>query len=150
MRPVLEYASSVWDPHNKGLQQESEKVQIRAARFVNRNYTFEESSMTGILDQRKWESLAKRTTDSRFILLYKGVKVKARIPADDLIFKTRRCRNNPSMAFQIPSASIGAHKYSFLPPDCQGLEYTSPTLCFPQLTCQMIVCPFASLVRSRD
>ena len=48
--PVLEYGSSVWDPHNKGIQEESEKVQNHAARFVTRNYTFEEGStcMTGM------------------------------------------------------------------------------------------------------
>ena len=41
VRPVLEYGSSVWDPHTKCLQEELEKVQKRAARFVTRNYTFE-------------------------------------------------------------------------------------------------------------
>ena len=51
VRPVLEYGSSVWDPHTKCLQEELEKVQNRAARFVTRNYTFEEGSMTGILEQ---------------------------------------------------------------------------------------------------
>ena len=35
VRPVLEYGSSVWDPHTKGLQEEPEKVQNRAARFYN-------------------------------------------------------------------------------------------------------------------
>ena len=69
VRPVLEYGSSVWDPHTKCLQEELEKVQNRAARFVTRNYTFEEGSMTGILEQLKWESLKKRRTDNRLILL---------------------------------------------------------------------------------
>ena len=44
VRPVLEYGSSLWDPHTKCLQEELEKVQNRAARFVTRNYTFEEGS----------------------------------------------------------------------------------------------------------
>ena len=46
MRPALEYGSSVWDPHTKCLQEELEKVQNRAARFVTRNNIFEEGSMT--------------------------------------------------------------------------------------------------------
>ena len=62
VRPVLEY----------GLQEELEKVQNRAARFVTGNYVFETGSMTGILGQLKWESLEKRRKDSRLILLYKG------------------------------------------------------------------------------
>ena len=48
------------------------------------NYVFETGSMTGILGQLKWESLKKRRKDSRLILLYKGLKGKARIPTDDL------------------------------------------------------------------
>ena len=98
VRPVLEYGSSVWDPHTKCLQEELEKVQNRAARFVTRNYAYEEGSMTRILEQLKWESLKKRRTNNRLILLYKGLKGKARIPTDDLIPKTRRCRNSHSKA----------------------------------------------------
>ena len=32
--------------------------------------------MTGILEQLRWESLKKRRTDNRLILLYKGLKGK--------------------------------------------------------------------------
>ena len=108
VRPILEYGSSVWDPDTQGLQDEFEKVQNRAARSITRNYTREEGSMTGILEQLKWESLKKRRNDNRLILLYKRLKGKARIPTGDLIPKTRRCRNQHSMAFQIPSASVEA------------------------------------------
>ena len=60
VRPVLEYSGSVWDPSDVGLQNELEKVQNRAARFVTGNYNFETGSMTGILERLKWESLKKR------------------------------------------------------------------------------------------
>ena len=36
VRLILEYGSSVWDPHPDKLQEELEKVQNRAARFVTR------------------------------------------------------------------------------------------------------------------
>ena len=80
-----------------------------------RNGLLETGSMTGILGQLKWESLKKRRKDNRLILLYKGLKGKARIPTDDLIPKTRRGRNQHSLAFQIPSASKDVYKYSFFP-----------------------------------
>ena len=35
----------------------SKKVQNRAARFVTGNYNYDIESMTGILEQLKWESL---------------------------------------------------------------------------------------------
>ena len=122
VRPILEYGSLVWDPHPDKLQEELEKVQNRAARFVTRNYVYETGSMTGILGQLKWESLKKRRKDNRLIviLLYKGLKGKARIPTDNLIPKTRRGRNQHSLAFQIPSASKDV--YQLLSPDYQGLE----------------------------
>ena len=96
VRPVLDYGSSVWDPPGVVLQEELESVQKRAARFVTGNYDYETGSMTGILGQLKWESLKKRRKDNRLILLYKGLKGKASVPTDDLIPKTRRCRNGIS------------------------------------------------------
>ena len=50
--------------------------------------------------------LEKRRKDNRLILLYKGLKGKARIPTDDLIPKPRLGRNQHSLAFQIPSAVL--------------------------------------------
>ena len=107
--------SSVWDPHTGKLQEELEKVQNCAARFVTRNYVYETGSMTDILGQLKCESLKKRRKDTRLILLYKGLKGKVRLPTDDLIPKTKRGRNQHSLTFQIPSASKDVYKYSFFP-----------------------------------
>ena len=97
------------------LQEELDSVQKRAARFVTVNYSYETWNMTGFLGQLKWESLKKRRKDNRLVLLYKGLKGKASVPTDDLIPKTRRCRNQPSMAFQTPIANIDVHKGNFFP-----------------------------------
>ena len=51
-----------------------------ATGFVKGNYIYETGSMTGILEQLKWESLKKRRKDSRHIMLCKGLKSAARIP----------------------------------------------------------------------
>ena len=48
-------------------------------------------------------------------ILYKGLKGKASVPTDDLIPKTRRCRNQHSMAFQTPIANTDVYKSSFFP-----------------------------------
>ena len=84
------------------LQEELESVQKRAARFVTGNYNYETGSMTGILGQLKWESLKKRRTDNRLILLYKGLKGKASVPTDDHIPKTRLCRISTLWHFRLP------------------------------------------------
>ena len=71
--------------------------------------------MTGILGQLKWEPLKKRRKYNILILLYNGLKGKASVPTDDLIPKTRRCRNQHSMAFQTPIANTDVYKGSFFP-----------------------------------
>ena len=97
--------------------------------------------MTGILEKLKWETLQKRRKDNRLILLYKGLKGKARIPTDDLIPKNRRCRNQHSLVFQIPTASKDAYKKSFFP---QTSLISSAELS------DDCVSKFTSLVRARD
>ena len=68
-----------------------------------------------ILGQLKWKSLKKRRKAKRLILLYKGLKGKASVPTDDLIPKTRRARNQHSIAFQTPIANTDVYKGSFFP-----------------------------------
>ena len=119
---------------------------------MTRNYVYETGSMTGILGQLKWESLKKRRKDNRLILLYKGLKGKARIPTDDLIPKTRCCRNQHSMAFQIPSVSKDACKYmySFFPLTIRDWKDLPESLMSPSELSDDCVSKFTSLVRARD
>ena len=51
--------------------------------------------------------------EKRHILLYKGLKSMAIVPTDDLIPKTRRARNQHSMAFQTLIANTDVYKGSF-------------------------------------
>ena len=150
VRPVLDYGSSVWDPSGVVLQEELESVQKRAARFVTGNYNYETGSMTGILGQLKWESLKKRRKDNRLILLYKGLKGKASVPTDDLIPKTRRCRNQHSMAFQTPIANTDVYKGSFFPQTIRDWNALPDSLISSAEDAEDCVAKFTSLVRARD
>ena len=150
VRPVLDYGSSVWDPPGVVLQEELESVQKRAARFVTGNYNYETGSMTGILGQLKWESLKKKRKDNRLILLYKGLKGKASVPTDDLIPKTRRCRNQHSMAFQTPIANTDVYKGSFFPQTIRDWNALPDSLISSAEDAEDCVAKFTSLVRARD
>ena len=122
----MQSKSSLWDPFTLGLHDDLENVQNRAARFVTGNYTREEGSKSTI-EQLKWESFKIRRKDTRLILLCKGLKGKARIPTDDLIPKTRHCKNQHSMAFQIISASVEVYDFfSFLRPSGTGMSSLIP------------------------
>ena len=150
VRPVLDYGSSVWDPPGVVLQEELESVQKRTARFVTGYYDYENGSMTGILGQLKWESLKKRRKDNRLILLYKGLKGKASVPTDDLIPKTRRCRNQHSMAFQTPIANTDVYKSSFFPQTIRDWNALPNSLISSAEDAEDCVAKFTSLVRARD
>ena len=148
MHPVLDHGNSVWDPPSVVLQEELESVQKRVAKFVTGNYSCETGSMTGILGQVKWESLKKRRKDNRLILL--GLKVKASVPTDDLIPKTRHCRNQHSMAFQTSIANTDVYKGSFFPQTIRDWNALPDSLISSAEDAEDCVAKFTSLVRARD
>ena len=130
---VLEYGSSVWDSQNILLQDELEKVQKRAAGFVTGNYTYETESMTGILDQLKWESLKKRRKDGGLITLNKGLKGAANMSTNHLVSPKRCTRNHHPLRFQTPLAGTDILKKAIFFPktirDWNSLD-RFPYLCF--------------------
>ena len=152
VRPILEYASPVWDPHGIVVQEELEKVQNHAARFVTGNYNFETGSMTSILEQLGSESLHKRRKGSKliFILLFKGLKGRASIPCDDLQPPNRRSRNQHPMAFQVPYARTDIYKYSFFPDTIRDWNALPAAVISSAESSEDTVTRFTSLVRSRD
>ena len=150
MRPILEYASSVWDPHGIVVQEELEKVQNRAASFVTGNYNFEIGCMTSILEQLGWESLHKRRKGSKVILLFKGLKGRASVPCDDLQPPNRRSRNRHPMAFQVPYARTDIYKYSFFPDTFRNCNALPAPIISSAESSDDPVTRFTSLVGSRD
>ena len=70
VRPKVEYAPTVWDPHTARDINEVEKVQRRAARFVCHSY-HNTSSVNDMLDNIGWPSLQHRRTVQRLCMLYK-------------------------------------------------------------------------------
>ena len=54
-----------------------------------------------------------------------GLKGKASVPTDDLIPKTRRCRNQHSLAFQTPVANTDVYTGSFFPQTIRGARWLS-------------------------
>ena len=69
VRPILDYASVVWDPHTTSDIQRLEMIQRRAARFVTNNYKRTEGTATDILSKLEWPSLQqhRRVTTCRYV-----------------------------------------------------------------------------------
>ena len=70
VRPKLEYAPSVWDPHHAKWRNALEAVQSRAARFATRRW-HNTSIVTAMKHDLGWEALADRRQLARVILFYK-------------------------------------------------------------------------------
>ena len=92
----------------------------------------------------------KEERQYRLILLYKGLKGKASIPTDDLIPKTRCCRNQHSMAFQTPIANTDVYKGSFFPQTIRDWNAVPDSLISSAEDAEDCVAKFTSLVRARD
>ena len=72
VRPTVEYAATVWDPHKEKDKTLLEAVQRRAARYVNNNYSEREpGTVTNMLRNLGWNSLEERRKNSRLSMLYK-------------------------------------------------------------------------------
>lgn len=70
IRPKLEYAAAIWDPHQKYLIQNIEAIQNRAARFAFSDY----SSFTSVTELKKRAALPplfQRRKIARLALFYK-------------------------------------------------------------------------------
>ena len=68
----MEYAASVWDPHQQYLIDNIEKIQRRAARWVLSDYR-QQSSVTNMLNQLHWPTLQLRHYVSRLSQIHKIV-----------------------------------------------------------------------------
>ena len=114
VRPHLEYASAVWDPHTDGLISSLEAVQRRAARFVISNYS-RYSSVTAMMEELKWESLKNWRKRNRPTMLYRAINGLIAIPTDKLKHpqrSTRRCPD-PSCHFIELHSNSDTLRYSF-------------------------------------
>ena len=115
MRPLVEYASTVWDPYIQTLIQKIEMVQRRAARYVKNRHR-NTSSVSDMLGTMNWRSLQDRQRDARLCMLYKIDRNLVAIKKDKhLIPNQRRTRHSHAKAYQILSCRTDRRKNSFFP-----------------------------------
>ena len=131
VRPHIEYASSVWDPHQKDLSNKIEMVQRRAARFVMNDHK-RTSSVTNMLKELDWCSLKDRRTANRLSILHKAREGLLPLPVDDLLLPVQRpSRHSHQNSYQIITANKDCYKYSFWPrtvQDWNKLPYNITTI----------------------
>jgi hypothetical protein len=117
VRPVLEYASTVWDPYTLQQIYPLEQVQRQATRFVTGDYSSRDpGSVTRMLQQLQWDTLKEGRARSRSIMLYRILNNLVEVPLHQYIqVNTTRTRGSCAHNIRQISTRVDAYKYSFLP-----------------------------------
>ncbi|XP_072022868.1 uncharacterized protein [Amphiura filiformis] len=113
VRPVVEYASCVWNPTTKRNITKVESVQRSAARYIMNDYS-RESSVTSMLNDLGWESLQQRRAISKATMMYRIVNHLIDIPDSQLIPSNTTTRGN-SQRFHVPFSRTALLQGSFFP-----------------------------------
>ena len=115
IRPQLEHASPVWDPHTQNLSHQLESVQRRAARYVCSDFhSRTPGCVTDMLRSLEWESLQTRRKYARLILIYKISNNLFDIPINEYITKSHSCTRGKHKYVQ-QYANKDSYKFSFFP-----------------------------------
>ena len=111
VRPKLEYCSSIWDPHNTNQINQIEKIQRRAARYVQNRY-HNTSSVQDMMDKLNWPTLQTRRLKTRLILLYKIIHHHVAIDPHGILHPAdTRTRQTHPYTFRHLSATNDSYKY---------------------------------------
>ena len=113
VRPILEYASAVWDPHAESDIYRLKMVQRRYARYTCNDFG-RTSSVTAMLQQIGWESLQERRAKSRLAMQYLIAHNLVDVPAADHL-QTYNSRKGNATKFRVPYARTVAYRHSFFP-----------------------------------
>ena len=89
VRPILEYASIIWDPQTANNIHKLEMVQRRSARHIMHNYT-RHASVTTMLHHLNLPTLQQRRQHSKSIMLYRIRHQLANIPTATYIIPSTR------------------------------------------------------------
>ena len=113
VRPCLEYACSVWDPHTQKHCHDIEGVQRRAARFVKNCYVREPGTVTNLLKDLNWHSLELRRKITQLTTMHKIVngKIAVNIPKY-IVGPTRVTRSYHSSKFINIGSNSNTYKYN--------------------------------------
>lgn len=79
VRPLVEYACTVWDPHTQKNISKLEMLQRRYARFVFNDYQ-RTSSVNSMLQELQWPTLQERRAQYKVVMIYRCVNFLVDIP----------------------------------------------------------------------
>ena len=114
VRPILEYASPVWDPHTNSNINKLEAVQRRAARFVTGDYRTT-SSTTDMLTRLQWPTLQERRCTAKVIMIYRISYCLVDIPAAAHLHPSGLSTRGHTLRYLVPYCRTDVYRCSFFP-----------------------------------
>jgi hypothetical protein len=132
VRPLLEYASSVWDPSFKKDINALERVQRQAARFCMGNYKREPGTVTKLLKDLEWDTLQTRRKRQKLCMLFKMQNGLVDIPLLDYVQPSKKETRGNNQKFIQVSHKARAFQDSF---------FVSTIKDWNQLKCDAVNCP---------
>jgi len=113
VRPIFEYASTVWDPHTQTNISQMEAVQWRAAWFVKGDYRTTSSTSQKLKDLG-WQTLQERRTHLKLVMVYRIVHGLADIPCTAYHPSAINTRGH-SLKFVVPFCRLDIYRHTFFP-----------------------------------
>ena len=114
VRPILEYASSTWDPYTQSSTNKLEGVQRCPARFVTGDY-HTTSSVSETISNLGWKTLQERRTEAKMVMMYRITHNLTDISATSLLHQTTLSTRGNSMRYLKPFCRTDAYRCSFFP-----------------------------------
>ena len=103
------------DPYTSDLINQIEAVQRQAARFVKNDYD-RRSSVSAMIDNLEWGTLAHRRKITRVTVFHKAIEGHLSIPVQNLLRPVQRStRRSHSKSFIELQTNKDCFKYSFIP-----------------------------------
>lgn len=121
VRPILEYASSVWSPYTKVGINKLESIQKQAARFIYNNFN-RNTSPTQLLARAQLQSLDKRADVERLKILYNILNGSIHIDSTSYLQPSLSgsSRLNHSRSLRQYRFTNDCYRYSFFPRAIRG------------------------------
>ena len=124
VRPIMEYSSTIWDPHTLVNINRLESVQKHAARMCFKNYS-RFSSISSMLANLNLPTLQERRNRAKLQMLYKIIHQLVAIPDNCLTPIPSYLRSG---YFNQLNTNIDCFKYSFFPSSIKLWNHLPPSI----------------------
>jgi len=118
VRPIIEYASTVWSPHNMCDIQKLEMIQHKAICFVFNDFS-RYSSVTSMINNLQWTTLKLRRNSDKIIMFYKMLTGLVSLEFLNSLQPNTSCTHGHNLRYRQVSTRIDAYLHSYLPSTIQ-------------------------------